>query len=217
VSLALSIVTADGKEMSGPYLLRLPGWTEDQYFREAPESRFVEFEDGEVIVHSPVGIHHQRITIFLIMLLHGYVRRRRLGEILSGPAVVRLRPDLDYEPDIFFVPMSQVGNLAQEYFAGVPGLIVEVLSESTRTHDVKTKASAYRQHGVPEYWVVDPERRFILRHVLAADPLAPYGISEHTQGRLESEAIPGFWIDVSWLWQEPLPNELRCLDQILAA
>ena len=35
-------------------------------------------------------------------------------------------------------------------------------------------------------------------------------------GRLESLAIPGFWIDVAWLWQDPLPDALHCLEQILA-
>jgi len=158
VALAIRILTEDGEEFAEPYLVRIPGWTEERYFREAPETRFVEFEDGEVIVHSPVGVHHQRLVLFLTMLLHAFVRRRGLGQVLNGPAVVRLRPGLDYEPDIFFVPKDRLSALAQEYFGGVPDLIVEVISRGTRLHDLRTKASAYREHGVPEYWVVDPER-----------------------------------------------------------
>jgi hypothetical protein len=37
-----------------------------------------------------------------------------------------------------------------------------------------------------------------------------------TEGRLASTVVPGFWIDVTWLWQEPLPPVLGCLRQILA-
>lgn len=216
MSLVLKLMTADGDEMQAPYLVRIGGWTEERYFREAPETRFVEFEDGEVIVHSPSGVRHQRLTIFLTMLLRGYVRRRDLGEVLNGPAVVRLRPGLNYEPDIFFIPRERLGALGEEYVAGAPGLIVEVVSQGTRVYDVKTKASAYREHGVPEYWVVDPERRVVIRHLLPADPQAPYQVSEHAQGRLDCRAVPGFWIDVSWLWQDPLPDELHCLAQILS-
>ncbi len=215
MALALKILTADGDEMSGPYLVRMGGWTEERYFQEAPESRFVEFEDGEVIVHSPAGVRHQDLTIFLTMLLRGYVRRRRLGQVLNGPAVVRLRPGLNYEPDIFFIPAHRMGDLGADYLSGAPRFIIEVLSEGTRSHDLHTKASAYRQHAVPEYWAVDPTRHLVIRHLLPEDQQAPYRVTEHADGRLESLAVPGFWLDVSWLWQDPLPDELSCLEQIL--
>jgi hypothetical protein len=35
-------------------------------------------------------------------------------------------------------------------------------------------------------------------------------------GRLTTAALPGFWIEVAWLWQEPLPSLFSCLRQILA-
>jgi hypothetical protein len=33
---------------------------------------------------------------------------------------------------------------------------------------------------------------------------------------LTTAALPGFWLEVAWLWQEPLPSVLGCLHQILA-
>lgn len=215
--LAVKIVTEDGEEFAESFLARIAGWTEEQYFLEAPESRFVEFEDGEVIVHSPVGVRHQRVAIFLAVLLQLSVRRRGLGEVLTGPGVVRLRPGLNYEPDIFFISRPAAGRLGEHYFAGAPGFVVEVVSPGTWTHDLVSKAAAYQRHGVPEYWVVDPERKVVVRHLLAPDPRHPYQVTEHAQGRLESRAVPGFWIEVSWLWDEVLPDGMRCLEQILAA
>lgn len=215
MTIALKVMTADGEEMAEPYLVRIAGWTEERYFREAPETCFVEFEDGEVIVHSPVKMRHQEITLFVSMLLQAFVRSRGLGKVLNGPAVVRLRPGLDYEPDIFFIPREEMERIAEEYFAGRPGLTVEVISEGTRTHDLRTKAAAYREQGVPEYWAVDSERRALFQHLLPAEPHAPYRVIEHTSGRVESHVIPGFWLDVAWLWQDSLPDELTCLSQIL--
>src|ERR671923_2837598 len=116
MGLPVKVVNLEGEETFAPYLLRLAGWTEEQYFKEAPESRLVEFEDGEIIVHSPVNVRHQRIVGFLTFLLHGYVETHDLGEVLNGPGVVRPRPGLDYEPDIFVVLAAQHDQFSEQYF-----------------------------------------------------------------------------------------------------
>ena len=215
MDLPVKVVELDGQRSYRPYLLHLMGWTEEQYFKEAPEMWFVEFEDGELIVHSPVHVSHQQLVRFLTFLLQGVVRFRNLGEVLNGPAVVRLRPSLNYEPDIFVVPAAQLNRLSDQHFGGVPALVVEVISPSTRTYDLRTKAVNYCAHGVPEYWAVDPEQQTLHQHLLPNDPSAPYLVATHMDGRLESQAIAAFWIDVGWLWQDPLPSELDCLSQIL--
>ncbi len=196
------------------YLIRFQGWTEERFLREAPENAFWEDEDGDVIVHSPVGIRHQDIVQFLTILLRTYVRHHRLGDVLNGPAVVRLRPGLDYEPDIFVVPADRSSQLRETYFEGTPTLVVEVLSPSTRRHDLETKARNYGRHGVPEYWAIDPEEKALVQHVRAGTRRA-YRRRRVRRGRLESRAIGGFWIDVGWLWQDPLPDEWACLNALL--
>lgn len=215
MSWTVKVVTLDGEEFCGPYLLRLVGWTEEQYFQEAPESQIVEFEDGDLIMPSPVNVRHQRLVGFLSFLLRGHVESHNLGEVLNGPGVVRLRPGLDYEPDIFVVAATQQGQVGEQYFSGAPALAVEVLSPSTRRRDLRTKAASYRVHNVPEYWAVDPERRTLYQHRLPEGQAEPYLIVPYTAGRLDSQSIAGFWLDVDWLWQEPLPRHLECLEQIL--
>lgn len=216
MSMAVKLIGPESEETLQAFLLRIPGWTEERYFDEAPEMWFVEFEDGELIMHSPVNVREQETVGFLSLLLRGFVRRRQLGTVLNGPAVVRLRPGLNYEPDIFLVPTEQFDRLEKQRFSGIPLLVVEVISPRTRHHDLETKATNYRKHDVPEYWAIDPERTVLHQHVLPENPSAPYLVTIHTHGRIQSRAIPGFWIDVGWLWQEPLPDELSCLEQILA-
>ncbi len=215
MGLPLRVTTPSGDEAREPYLLRVAGWSEARYFAEAPEMRLAEFEDGEVIMHSPAGVRHQRIVRFLTVLLGTYVRSRVLGDVLAGPAVVRLRPGLDYEPDLFFVPTTHLDRFRDQYYAGAPALVVEVVSAGTRSYDLKTKAANYHAHRVKEYWAVDAEKRVLIHHERGTRAAAPYRITRHTKGHVASTAIPGFWVEASWLWREPLPAELECLEQIL--
>lgn len=213
--LPVKVCTAEGEEFWGPYLLYLGGWTEERYFAEAPETWFVEFADGELIVHSPASFRHQNITWFLGSLLRNYVDAKGLGTVLGGPMVVRLCPGLDYEPDIFFVTNEQLPQLERQRFSGSPALVVEVLSESTRNYDLRTKAANYYQYGVPEYWAIDTTRQVLLQHLRSPESASAYTVTEFSAGRLESQTVPGFWIEVSWLWAEPLPSSFECLRAIL--
>jgi hypothetical protein len=59
---------------------------------------------------------------------------------------------------------------------------------------------------------VDPDEQRIL-----IDRRRKKGYDEEivTAGEVASVALLGFWIEVAWLWQEPLPNVLSCLREIL--
>ncbi|MBI3989313.1 MAG: Uma2 family endonuclease [candidate division NC10 bacterium] len=217
MGLTVKVMTEEGQELCDSYLLRLGGWTEARYFAEAPESRIVEFEDGELIMPSPVNVRHQQLVGFLTFLLRGYVRAKGLGEVLNGPAVVRLWPGLDYEPDIFVILGEQLRQFETQYFSGAPALVVEITSPGGRTYDLKHKAANYGRHGVREYWVVEPEEGRLYQHTLPAEAPAPYTVQDYASGRVESLVVPGFWIEVAWLWQDPLPLEPPLLEALLRA
>ncbi|MGQ9532533.1 MAG: Uma2 family endonuclease [Desulfotomaculales bacterium] len=44
-----------------------------------------------------------------------------------------------------------------------------------------------------------------------------YAVEALSSGRLEAATVPGFWLQVEWLWQEPLPPVARCLEAVLGA
>ncbi|MDY7012618.1 MAG: Uma2 family endonuclease [Cyanobacteriota bacterium] len=71
------------------------------------------------------------------------------------------RWDTSRIPDIVVLPVQQMKALAKreaviELSEPPPILVVEVVSESTRTTDYRTKRSEYALLGIPEYWIVDP-------------------------------------------------------------
>jgi Uma2 family endonuclease len=208
----LRLVDENGADVTEPYEVRLPGWTEDGYLAHAPEEGFYEFKDGALIVHAPVSIEHQEIVGFFTFLLRGVVSRRSLGKVFNGPAVLRLRENLLREPDILFVAAERLGIVRKGYVDGAADFVLEVISESGRQRDLEEKAGEYEAAGVAEYWIVDPVGREVLVHRLENQGFQVASVGD---GIVESSRIAGFWIEVGWLWQRPMPNELDCLQKLL--
>lgn len=63
----------------------------------------------------------------------------------------------------------------QAYLSEPPVLVVEVLSESTRAHDLGSKRLTYAELGVPDYWVVDLEEPSVVFLALDAGAYAEAG------------------------------------------
>lgn len=64
-------------------------------------------------------------------------------------------------PDVVVIPLSQWRELRNreaiiELNEPRPLLVVEVVSESTKTVDYRAKRVEYNIINIPEYWIVDP-------------------------------------------------------------
>jgi Uma2 family endonuclease len=92
--------------------------------------------------------------------------------------------------------------------------VIEIASEGDPRFEDREKLPRYRSAGIGEIWLVDPFAERIAVERMSGDG---YERTELASGRLESSTAPGFWIEVSWLWQEDLPSTLGCLRQILGA
>ena len=143
-----------------------PEWTYAEYARMPDDGNRYEVIDGEVCVTPAPGIPHQRVAAELFMLLHEYVRTHRLGEMLWDVDVLFLSGQF-LRPDMVFVPPD--AELSDRGVESAPELVIEVLSPHSKRIDRIRKPPRYRDFGVPEYWMVDPEHRRIERHRLAAD------------------------------------------------
>jgi Uma2 family endonuclease len=195
-----------------PYTLRLYGVSEDQFQELADEDTRAELLDGVMVVHSPATIEHDDVGGFVRALMRIFARRRRLGKVLGPDSLVHLKTCRLLAPDAYFVEKKRAPTRKTRRLEGAPNLVVEVLSPSDRDFDLNDKRPAYQAGGVGEIWFLDPVRRVVLidrkrgRH---------YEEETLTTGKAHSAVLAGFWIDVGWLWQDPLPDELDCLQQVL--
>ena len=48
-----------------------------------------------------------------------------------------------------------------DYYMGVPTLVIEIVSQSTRRRDYVKKLDVYMSCGVQEYWIVNPLNKSI--------------------------------------------------------
>ncbi len=206
------VVDERKQPVPGPYVVRLGGWSLERYLREAPESEVWEFVHGEVVVHSPASAEHQDVVGFVYWLLRGYCESRSWGKVLMGPAAVEVLPGVVREPDVFVLPPEEVPKATGVPLRVKPVLVVEVTSPATRGMDLGEKAEEYRQAGVAEYWVVDVEGQELTSYRLRG---GVWEVERWKAGRLPSESVPGFWVEVQWLWKRPLPPADACFREIL--
>ncbi len=155
-----------------PEFLASQRWTADrvryELIDEAHPSPRYEFIDGELLVSPSPEYLHQRIVAELLVALYAYVKSHGIGVALTSPSDVEVAPNTIAQPDVFVVAPAEVARLGltrghqpiRELL-----LAIEVLSPSSVRTDRLTKRRFYARAGVPEYWVVDPERRVVERTV----------------------------------------------------
>ncbi|MCW3135000.1 MAG: Uma2 family endonuclease [Methanophagales archaeon] len=91
---------------------------------------------------------------------------------------------------------------------------VEHLSGWTRDYELREKRQVYHEAGIDEIWFIDAEEQVITADRRRSEEKR-YATTTTTSGRLESDAMQGFFVQAEWLWQEILPDPFLCLQEIL--
>ena len=172
------------------------------------ENQHVEWVNGEVIPMPPVFDAHNDLTSFLCPLLRIFEEQTKLGVLRTDPFQMKTGPDLPGRaPDLMFILNHRLPRLKSTYLDGPADLVIEVVSPGNRGVDRGDKYAEYEQGGVPEYWLLDPERRTHEFYQLGRDDLYhPATVPEN--GTYRSQAVPGLWLRPAWLWQQPRPPVL---------
>jgi Uma2 family endonuclease len=128
---------------------------------ELPETNLpTELWDGELVRSPAPSFFHQEIVDRFHDLLKSWVRQHRLGKTGFAPLDMILTSRRVVQPDVFFVSNQRLG-IVTDRLRGAPDLVAEVLSPDSRRRDRIDKRDLYEQHGVKEYWLVDPEAQTV--------------------------------------------------------
>lgn len=116
-----------------------------------------ELVEGSLLVSPAPDRFHQRAVLRLARLLDDACPPDL--EVLIAPFDFTPRTGYSLQPDVLVVRKATV---ERQRTVDPPRLAVEVLSPSSRSIDRVLKRVVYEEHGVPAYWIVDPERPSLL-------------------------------------------------------
>jgi Uma2 family endonuclease len=151
-----------------PLAKEQPRYTYADYLEWDDDERY-ELIDGEAYMLAAPSRIHQDISMALSTALYNFLEGKPC-KVYAAPFAVRLFPaedetdDTVVEPDISVVCDSS--KLDDRGCKGAPDLIIEIASPSTARYDRIVKFNKYREAGVREYWIAEPEERAVFAYTL---------------------------------------------------
>ncbi|MBI3914154.1 MAG: Uma2 family endonuclease [Chloroflexi bacterium] len=126
-------------------------------YRALPEdgNRYEVIQGGLIVTAAP-KVEHQNVSANLQFVLETWLRANDWGKLFDAPIEVYLGAEDFIQPDLVCVSKARKSIIKENNIAGVPDLVVEILSFSTARYDRIHKANTFARHGVPHYWMLDP-------------------------------------------------------------
>jgi Uma2 family endonuclease len=142
---------------------RSPGrLTYDDFLLFPDDGKRHELIDGVHYVTPAPNMGHQRILGKLYLSIGNYLESNPIGEVFFAPLDVVISHFDVVEPDLLYLSRERASSAElPEHIRGVPELVVEVASKSTRKRDQTIKRALYERAGVTEYWTVDPDTQVV--------------------------------------------------------
>src|SRR5437016_5876644 len=141
---------------------------------------------------------HQEVVDRFHDQLKAWVRKHRLGKTGIAPLDMVLSPRRAVQPDVLFVATERL-DIVRERVMGAADLVAEVISPDSRRRDRIDKRDRYDQHGVREYWLIDPEAQTVEVLYLVAGRYELVG-RWHPQEQAHSRLLEGFSLSIAALF-----------------
>jgi Uma2 family endonuclease len=160
-----------------------------------PDDQRHELIWGELMMSPSPNARHQAASVALEEQILIWIRRTRAGRMFHAPFDVVLDAHTTVQPDVIFVSNERKRIITDRNIQGAPDLVVEIISPGTEDRDRLVKTRLYREHGVREFWLVDPDARQVTLYTPS-----DARVFEETD-TLVSEALPGLAIPLQPLFQ----------------
>lgn len=161
-----------------------------------PEGEPVQLLRGRLFVSPSPNILHQLIVGRLYELFREIADQNDSFPMMA-PMDTVLSDHTIPQPDVIYIRSGNI-RIVEDRVRGVPDLVVEILSPSTARVDRLEKMDLYAEHGIAEYWIVDPESR-VFEFLILKDG----NYQEHTAqaDRYTSPQFPEVTLDLAAFWK----------------
>lgn len=131
---------------------------EFQSIPDPPGGRY-ELHLGELVFVTFARPEHNDLEHRLVDLLRPFARGRG---VVRMEYPFRVMPEFDLRSaDVAFISHRRREQMAGDYLAGAPELVIEVLSPSNTRKEMREKASLCLTHGALQFWEVDATERCV--------------------------------------------------------
>ena len=139
-------------------------YTEYMQINEKSSKR-MEFINGEIhLLASPTSFHQDALGN-LHILFSKYFKNKKCKVFLAPFDVHFNKKDLEVpdvmQPDIVVACDYKTTINKKGRYMGIPSLVVEILSPSTRSKDMIDKLNTFMLSGVKEYWIIDIKNKCV--------------------------------------------------------
>jgi Uma2 family endonuclease len=171
-----------------------------------PVGERFELIEGVPYDMSPApGVQHQSISFELSGLIYNFLKNKSCRAFTAPFDVRFIESANSKDKEIFTVVQPDITIICDEKkidakgCIGSPDVIIEILSPSTAYKDETEKLKLYEKHGVKEYWIVNPDARYLLIYRIEDKN---YGKPEYLTEKeiLESRVLTGLRINLAEIW-----------------
>ena len=144
-----------------PYLgvLKKQGEFTVEDMKKLPEDVIYELINGYIYDIGVPSMLHQDILGFIFFEIYNFIKSN------NGKCKVSSNFGLEFENDEKNYVVPDIGivcdqdKVSYEGVKGAPDFIVEIVSPYNKRNDYNRKLDLYRERGVREYWILDPDKR----------------------------------------------------------
>ena len=130
-------------------------YTYDEWLKVDFGDERAELIDGVIYMMAYANRRHQEIVTKMSGEMYNFLKGKPCRVYAGILAKLEASKHTEVVPDIAVV--CDPKKLDSRGCKGAPDFVAEVLSPSTSKKDRSIKLNAYREAGVKEYWIVDPD------------------------------------------------------------
>lgn len=147
-----------------------------EQYEALPEDIRAEVFEGQIYYMASPSQDHQTISMELSTVINTYLKGHPGScRVFHAPFDVKLNdnPLTIVQPDLMII--CDKNKLDGNRCNGAPDFIIEIVSPGNASDDYIRKLYYYKNHGVREYWIVDPRRKAVTVNYFEGDILnIPY-------------------------------------------
>ncbi len=155
-----------------------------------------ELVDGKLVITDTTTVTHQRAVRKIVRALEQFINSNNGNCEVFAENIALYCNELCDSTDNFFLPdvmsVCDKSGVKEDGVHIAPKFVAEVTSVSTRRQDYIEKMSIYAKIGVEEYWIIDLQRKMVVRYVKDND-----FIPEMLSSPIPVHSYPGLEIDLS--------------------